>query len=100
MQVYVQPRVIRTPAYVRDSIPDYVPHDSDVSTAIPPYPYVSTANAARLDVNPVSPVPHHSEKTIVARTGKQLRAVLFDGGSPSPDISRTVYIPHENISQP
>ena len=62
MQVYVQPRVIRTPSYVRTSIHDYVPHDSDVSTAIPPYPYVSTANAARLDVNPRSSVPRHPEE--------------------------------------
>ena len=30
--------------------------------------------------------------TIVERTGKKLRAVIFDGGSPSPDVSRTVHI--------
>ena len=98
MQVYVQPRVIRTPAYVRTSIPSYDPHDSDISTAIPPYPYASNANAARLDDNPMNPVLRYPEETVVARTGKQLRAVLFHSGSPSRDISRTVRIPHENIS--
>ena len=60
------------------------------------YPFVSDRNAARLDNNPMSSVPLN---TIVERTGKKLRAVIFDGGSPSPDVSRTVHIPHENISR-
>ena len=60
MQVYVQPRVIRTPIFVMTSIRDYVPHDSDISTKIPAYPFVSTANAASLDVNPMSPVPRYN----------------------------------------
>ena len=38
--------------------------------------------------------------TIVERTGKKLRTVLFDGGSPSSDVSRTVHIAHENITKP
>ena len=37
--------------------------------------------------------------TIVKCTGKKLRAVIFDGGSPSPDVSRTPHIPHENINK-
>ena len=37
--------------------------------------------------------------TIIERTGKKLRAVIFDGGSPSPDVPRTVHIPHENINK-
>ena len=45
-------------------------------------------------------MPRYPEETIVARTGKQLCAELFDGGSPSPDVSRTVHIAHENISLP
>ena len=45
----------------------------------------------------MSPVPRDPVNTIVERTGKKLRAVIFDGGSPSPDVSRTVHIPHENI---
>ena len=49
-----------------------------------------------LDHNPMSPVPRDPVTTIVERTGKKLRAVIFDGGSPSPDVSRTVHIPHEN----
>ena len=46
----------------------------------------------------MSPVPRERVNTIVERTGKKLRAVIFDGGSPSPDVSRTVHIAHENIS--
>ena len=46
----------------------------------------------------MSSVPREPVTTIVERTGKKLRAVIFDGGSPSPDVSRTVHIPHENIS--
>ena len=47
----------------------------------------------------MSPVPREPVTTIVERTGKKLRAVTFDGGSPSPDVSCTVHIPHENISK-
>ena len=47
----------------------------------------------------MSPVPREPVTTIVERTGKKLRAVIFDGGSPSPDVSRTVHIPHENINK-
>ena len=57
------------------------------------YPFVTDRNAARLDHNPMSPVPREPVTTIVERTGKKLRAVIFDGGSPSPDVSRTVHIP-------
>ena len=64
------------------------------------YPFVSDKNAARLDTNPMSPVPRESADTIVECTGKKLRAVLFDRGSPSPDVSRTVHIAHENITKP
>ena len=45
----------------------------------------------------MSPVPHEPVNTIVERTGKKLRTVIFDGGSPSLDISRTVHIAHENV---
>ena len=47
----------------------------------------------------MSPVPREPVNTIVECTGKKLRAVIFDGGSPSPDVSRTVHIPHENIKK-
>ena len=101
MQVYVQLRVVWTPEYFLDRIPDSDPlykiaydYDSDVYKAIPPYPYDSDVNAARLDFNPMNPVPRHPEDTIVDRTGKQLRAVLFNGGSPSPDVS--IYPSREN----
>ena len=100
MQVYVQPRVVRTPAYFLDRIPDSDPHDSDVSNEIQPYPYVSDVNAARLEIKTMSPVPRRPEDTIVARSGKQLRPVLFDGGSPSPNVSRAVHIAHEKSSRP
>ena len=72
------------------------PEESDDCRPIAPYPYVSDASAARLDNNPMSPVPRDPADTIVERTGKQLRAVLFDGGSPSSYISRTVHIAHAN----
>ena len=45
----------------------------------------------------MSPVPPEPVNTIVERTGKKLRAVIFDGGSPSPDVSRAVLIARENI---
>ena len=64
------------------------------------YPFVSDKNAARLNINPMSPVPREPVTTIVERTGKKLRAVIFDGESPSPDISRTVYINHRYITKP
>ena len=44
------------------------------------YPFVSDRNAAKLDHNPISPVPRDPVTTIVKRTGKKLRAVIFDGG--------------------
>ena len=47
----------------------------------------------------MSPVPREPVNTIVKCTGKKLRAVIFDGGSPSPDVSRTPHIPHENINK-
>ena len=47
----------------------------------------------------MSPVPREPVNTIVERTGKKLRAGIFDRGSPSPDVSRTVHIAHENISR-
>ena len=47
----------------------------------------------------MSPVPCEPLNTIVERAGKKLRAVIFDGDSPSPDVSRTVHILHENISR-
>ena len=48
----------------------------------------------------MSPVPREPVDTIVERTGKKLRAVIFDGGSPSPDVSRTVHINHRYITRP
>ena len=47
----------------------------------------------------MSPVPREPVNTNVERTGKKLRAVMFDGGSPSADVSRAVHIPHENINK-
>ena len=44
----------------------------------------------------MSPVPREPVNTLVERTVKKLRAVIFDGGSPSPDVSRKVHIPQEN----
>ena len=64
------------------------------------YPFISDKNAARLDINHLSPVPREPADAIVERTGKKLRAVLFNGGSPSPDVSRTVHIAQENITKP
>ena len=45
-------------------------------------------------------MPREPVDTIVESTGKKLRAVLFDGGSPSPDVSRTVHINHRYIARP
>ena len=99
MQVYVQPRVVKPTEYIVDSIPDSDPEETDDCMPIAAYPFVSDRNAARLDRNPMSPVPREPVTTIVERTGKKLCAVIFDGGSPSPDVSRTVHIPHENINK-
>ena len=95
MQVYVQPRVVKATEYILESDPE----ETDEYMPIAAYPFVSDRNAARLDNNPMSPVPREPVNTIVERTGKNLRAVIFDGGSPSPDVSRTLHIPHENISR-
>ena len=90
MQVYVQPRVVRTTEYFLDRIPESELTDTDIHIIM---------LIARLDVNPMSPVPLHPDDTIVERTGKQLRAVLFDGGSPIPDDSLTRHIPHEKMTK-
>ena len=99
MQVYVQPRVVRTTEYILDRIHDFDPKDTDVYRDIMPYPYVCDVNAARLDTYPMGPVPRDPEDNILERTGKQLRAVLFDGGSPIPDDSLTRHIPHEKMTK-
>ena len=99
MQVYVQPRVVRPTEYIVDRILDSDPEEPDECIPVAAYPFVSDRNAARLDNNPMSPVPREPVTTIIERTGKKLRAVIFDGGSPSPDVSRTVHIPHENINK-
>ena len=84
----------------RRKIATYSESEFRVNMFIAAYPFVRNKNAARLDTNPVSPVPREPADTIVERTGKKLRAVLFDGGSPSPDVSRTVHIDHKNITKP
>ena len=99
MQVYVQPRVVKPTEYIVDRIPDSDPEETDECMPIAAYPFVSDKNAAKLDRNPMSSVPCESVNTIVERTGKKIRAVIFDGGSPSPDVSRTVHIAHENITK-
>ena len=96
MQVYVQPGVVKPTEYIVSRITDSDPEKTDECIPIVAYPFVSDRNATRLDNNPMSSVPLN---TIVERTGKKLHAVIFDGGSPSPDVSRTVHIPHENISR-
>ena len=100
MQVYVQPRVVKATEYILDRIPESDPEETDECMPIAAYPFVSDMNAARLDTNPMSPVPREPVDTIVECTGKKLRAVLFDGGSPSPDVARTVHIDHKNITKP
>ena len=97
MQVYVQPRVVKPTEHIVDRIPDSDPEETDKCIPIAAYPFISDRNAARLDYNPMSPVPHEPVNTIVERTGKKLRAGIFDGGSPSPDVSRTVHIPYGDI---
>ena len=99
MQVYVQPRVVKATEYIIDRIPDSDPEETDECMPITAYPFVSDRNAARLDNNPMNPVPREPVNTIIERTGKKLRAVIFDGGSLSLDVSRTVNIAHENISK-
>ena len=99
MQVYVQPRVVKPTEYIVDRIPDSDPEETDECIPIAAYPFVSDRKAARLDKNPMSPVPREPVTTVVERTGKKLRAVIFDDGSPSPDVSRTLHIPHENINK-
>ena len=100
MQVYVQPRVLKPTEYIVDRIPDFDPEEIDECIPIAAYPFVSDKNAAKLDTNPMSPVPGEPVNTIVERTGKKLRAVPFDGGSPGPDVSRTVHINHRYITKP
>ena len=99
MQVYVQPRVVKPTEYIIDRIPDSDSEKTDECIPIAAYPFISDRNAARLDHNPMSPVSREPVNTIVEGTGKKLRAVIFDGGSPSPDVSHTVHIPHENINK-
>ena len=99
MQVYVQPRVVKPTEYIISRIMDSDPEETDECIPIAAYPFVSDKNAARLDNNPMSPVPREPVTTIVNRTGKKLRAVIFDGGSPSPDISRTVHIPQQIMEE-
>ena len=100
MQVYVQPRVVKATEYIIDRIPDSDSEEIDECKPIAACPLVSDKNAARLDNNSMSPVPCEPVDTIVERTGKKLRAVLFDGGSPSLDVSRTVHINHRYITRP
>ena len=100
MQVYVQPRVVKPTEYIIDHIPDYDPEETDECMPIAAYPFISDRNAARLDNNPMSPVPREPVNTIVERTGKKLRAMIFDVGSPSPDVSRTIDINHKYITKP
>ena len=100
MQVYVQPRVVKATKYILDQIPESDPEKTDECMPIATYHFVSDKNAARLETNPMSPVPREPVTTIVERTGMKLRAVLLDGGSPSPDVSRTVHIDHKNITKP
>ena len=85
MQLYVQPRVVKPTKYILDRIPESDPEETDECMQIAAYPFVSDRNAARLDHNPMSPVPREPADTIVERTGKKLRAVIFDSGSPSSD---------------
>ena len=94
MQVYVQPRVVKATEYILGRIPESDPEETDECMPIAAYPFVSA-----LDTNPMSPVPRESVDTIVERTGKKLRVVLFDGGSPSLTVSRTVHIDHKNITK-
>ena len=57
MQVYVQPRVARATEYILDRIPEFDTQGSDECMPIATYPFVSDKNAARLDIDPMSPVP-------------------------------------------
>ena len=78
MQVYVQPRVVKPTEYIVSRITDSHPEETDECIPIATYPFVSDRNTARLDNNPMSPVPRDPVTTIVERTGKKLRAVIFD----------------------
>ena len=69
MQVYVQPRVVRATEYILDQIPESDPEKSDECMPIAAYPFDSDKNAARLDTNPMSPVPREPADT----TGKKLQ---------------------------
>ena len=100
MKVHVQPQVLTATEYIIDRIPKFDPEETDECMPIAAYPFVSDKNAAKLDTNPMSPVPREPVDTIVERTGKKLRAALFDGGSPSPDVSRTVHINYGYITKP
>ena len=57
MQVYVQPRVVKPTEYIVDRIPGMDPEETDECIPIAAYPFISDRNAARLDHNPMSPVP-------------------------------------------
>ena len=70
MQVYVQPRVVKATEYILDRIPESDPEETDECMPIAAYPFVSDKNAARLNTNPMSPVPREPADTIVERTGK------------------------------
>ena len=94
MQVYVQLRVVKPTEFIIDRIPDSDPEETDDCMLIAAYPFVSDRMAARLDNNPMGPVPRKPVNTIFKRTGKKIRAVMFDSGSPSQDVSRKVHIPH------
>ena len=53
--------------YHRDRITDSDPEETDECIPIAAYPFVSDRNAARLDNNPMSPVPREPVTTIVER---------------------------------
>ena len=67
MQVYVKPRVVKATEYFIDRIPDSDLEETDDCMPIAAYPFVSDKNAARLDNNPMSPVPRELVNTIVER---------------------------------
>ena len=66
-QVYVQPRVVKPTEYIIDRIPDSDLDETDDCMPIAAYPFVSDRNAAKLDHNPMSPVPREPVTTIVER---------------------------------
>ena len=87
MQVYVQPRVVKPTEYIVDRLPDSDPEETDDCMPIAAYPFVSDRNAARLDNNPMSPVPHEPVTTIVERNGKRLRAIMEEAIEVSEAVS-------------